>query len=54
VHLAHIGLPLAIDPLYNPPRQRATFEHPDGRKLSVTCDLPRDFRATLSQLGKIR
>ena len=23
VHLKHIGLPLAVDPLYNPPRERA-------------------------------
>jgi 23S rRNA pseudouridine1911/1915/1917 synthase len=25
VHLAHIGLPLAIDPLYNPPRENAAI-----------------------------
>lgn len=30
VHLAHIGLPLAIDPLYNPPRDRG----PAGLMLS--------------------
>lgn len=88
VHLKSIGLPLAVDPLYNPappgesdgiflsqhkrdyrrtPGQlerpligrlslhaaKIQFVHPDGRQLMVECPPPKDFRATLTQLGKL-
>lgn len=42
VHLRHIGLPLAIDPLYNPPRPGA----PTGIFLS---SFKRDYRTTPDQ-----
>ncbi|MDP9175235.1 MAG: RluA family pseudouridine synthase [Planctomycetota bacterium] len=91
VHLKSIGLPLAIDPLYNPPRpssqgsepgiylsqfkqnyrpnahgserplicrltlhaERLQFNHPDGREILIECPPPKDFRATVMQLGKL-
>jgi len=83
VHLKSIGLPLAIDPLYNPrapagimlssfKRDYRKSNHPerpligrltlhaeklslqnlDGTPIEVVAPLPKDFRATLSQLGK--
>lgn len=87
VHLKHIGLPLAVDALYNPaipPRpeglflsqfkrgyrpargqeerpliarltlhaQRLTFRHPDGRELTITAPLPKDFHAVVNQLQR--
>jgi len=84
VHLTYIGLPLAIDPLYNPPRQslmlseikrdyhpgagverpliqrltlhaeRLTFLHPSGQSMEVVCPFPRDFKAAINQLFKLR
>lgn len=84
VHLTHVGLPLAIDPLYNPPRQalllseikrnyrpgagverpliqrltlhaeKLTFVHPSGQSVEVVCPLPRDFKAAVNQLAKLR
>ncbi len=86
VHLRSIGLPLAIDELYNPlppdvapglllssfkkdyrepsegerpliarltlHAERLTFAHIDGRTIQIVAPLPKDFRATLTQLGK--
>jgi 23S rRNA pseudouridine955/2504/2580 synthase/23S rRNA pseudouridine1911/1915/1917 synthase len=83
VHLKSIGLPLAIDPLYNPTageglflssfkrhyRKSAHEERPlinrltlhaekltcqnlDGTKIELLAPLPKDFRATLTQLRK--
>jgi len=85
VHLAHIGLPLLVDPLYGkaetfylsslkpgyrpsgrheerPLIDRLTlhahvlaFTHPrDGRPIRIEAPLPKDFRATLEQLRKLR
>jgi len=84
VHLTYIGLPLAIDPLYNPPRQalllseikrdyrpgadverplierltlhaeKLTFVHPSGQSVEVICPPPRDFKAAVNQLSKLR
>ncbi|MGA2584197.1 MAG: RluA family pseudouridine synthase [Tepidisphaeraceae bacterium] len=88
VHLKAIGLPLAIDPLYNPilpgvapgiflsrfkrdyrahlgeeerpliarltlHAERLTFQHPDGREIVIECPPPKDFRASVMQLGKL-
>jgi RluA family pseudouridine synthase len=87
VHLKSIGLPLAVDSLYNPgsgpepalflshfkrgyrPTQneperplisrltlhaeKLRFVHPDGRQISIECPPPKDFRATVMQLGKL-
>jgi len=88
VHLKSIGLPLAVDPLYNPPppgkipgiflshhkrdyrgtaselerpligrlslhAEKIQFAHPDGRQLTIECPPPKDFRAALTQLGKL-
>ncbi len=88
VHLKSIGLPLAVDPLYNPPRHgaepglflstfkrdyrppkghperpliarltlhahRLTITHPDGTPMTFESPLPKDFRATLTQLKRI-
>lgn len=88
VHLASIGLPLAIDPLYNPPpagraagiflsafkrdyrprpgqperplierltlhAHRLQFAARDGERIQIECPLPKDFRATITQLGKM-
>jgi 23S rRNA pseudouridine955/2504/2580 synthase/23S rRNA pseudouridine1911/1915/1917 synthase len=91
VHLKSIGLPLAIDPLYNTfsnPQvgeergiflsqfkrdyrpnshgkewplisrltlhaQKLQFVHPDGRLMTIECPAPKDFRATVMQLGKL-
>jgi len=84
VHLAHIGLPLLVDPLYGgseafflssvkagyrpdgrqPERpllarlslhaEAIAFDHPrDGRRVRLTAEPPRDFRATLHQLRKL-
>lgn len=84
VHLKHIGLPLAIDELYNPApepglylsqfkrnyrpardrqerplinrltlhAERLSVTHPDGRTLTLTAPLPKDFRAVLQQLRR--
>jgi RluA family pseudouridine synthase len=48
VHLAHIGLPLAIDPLYNPPRggEAGALLPPTGIFLS---HFKRDYRPTRGQ-----
>jgi RluA family pseudouridine synthase len=101
VHLKSIGLPLAIDPLYNPPRgenpargetsmrgadtepgiylshhkrdyrpnafgqerpliarltlhaHKLQFIHPNGNPITIDCPPPKDFRATVMQLGKL-
>ncbi len=84
VHLAHIGLPLLVDPLYGgseafflssfktgyrpgglePERpllarlslhaESIAFDHPrDGRRILLTAEPPKDFRATLNQLRKL-
>jgi len=87
VHLKLIGLPLAVDPLYNqesakrgglflsdfkrdyrPPPDHderpliarlslhaevLRFMHPNGGEVVVTCPSPKDFRAAVSQLGKL-
>ena len=83
VHLSHIGLPLAVDPLYHPNAgggillssfkrgyrpagagerplidrltlhaQRLRFSVRDGEVISLTAELPKDFRAVLHQLGR--
>jgi 23S rRNA pseudouridine955/2504/2580 synthase/23S rRNA pseudouridine1911/1915/1917 synthase len=86
VHMKSIGLPLAVDPLYNdrggepgiylshlkpdyrPSRheerpligrlslhaEKLAFEHPDGRRIELECPPPKDFRAAVMQLGKLR
>jgi len=88
VHLKSIGLPLAVDPLYNPPppgqpagiflshykrdyrftlgeeerpliarltlhARMLRFVHPDGKQLTIESVPPKDFRAALTQLGKL-
>jgi 23S rRNA pseudouridine955/2504/2580 synthase/23S rRNA pseudouridine1911/1915/1917 synthase len=88
VHLQSIGLPLAIDPIYNPPPRGAAvgiflsyykrdyrptfgederpliarltlhaeklrFVHPNGNEITIECPPPKDFRATIAQLGKL-
>ncbi|HEY1921296.1 MAG TPA: RluA family pseudouridine synthase [Tepidisphaeraceae bacterium] len=88
VHLQSIGLPLAVDSLYNPTppdarvgiylsdhkrdyrptarqeerpligrltlhAEKITFVHPDGREILIECPMPKDFRAAVSQLGKL-
>ncbi len=88
VHLQLIGLPLAVDPLYNPPPPGVTpgiflsqfkrnyrlrfgreerpliarltlhanvlrFANLDGQTITVECPPPKDFRATINQLGKV-
>lgn len=83
VHLKSIGLPLAIDPLYNPTApqglflssfkrhyrksaheerpliarltlhaEKLAFENLDGTTMELLAPLPKDFRATLTQLRK--
>lgn len=87
VHLKSVGLPLAVDPLYNPPRpggvpgiflskfkrdysptfgeeerpligrltlhaEKLAFENLDGQRVELTCEPPKDFRATVNQLRK--
>ncbi len=87
VHLRSIGLPLAVDPLYNPTKsteapgiylskfkrhysptageeerpliarltlhaERIRFENVDGTRVEVVAEPPKDFRATVNQLGK--
>jgi 23S rRNA pseudouridine955/2504/2580 synthase/23S rRNA pseudouridine1911/1915/1917 synthase len=87
VHLESIGLPLAIDPLYNPPApgrpagiflsrfkrgyspthgeeerplidrltlhaEKLSFVDRDGSPVSITCPLPKDYRAVLNQLRR--
>jgi 23S rRNA pseudouridine1911/1915/1917 synthase len=87
VHLKSVGLPLAVDPLYNPPHppalpglflskfkrgysptageeerpligrltlhaERLAFENLDGQRVELTCEPPKDFRATINQLRK--
>lgn len=82
-HLAAIGHPLTVDPLYGGGqavflshykpdyrpkatreerplidrlslhRERMSLRHPsDGHELALTAEPPKDFRATLSQLGR--
>jgi 23S rRNA pseudouridine955/2504/2580 synthase/23S rRNA pseudouridine1911/1915/1917 synthase len=88
VHLQSIGLPLAVDSLYNPTppgsqvgiflshhkrdyrptagqeerpligrltlhAEKLTFNHPDGREITIECPAPKDFRATVTQLAKL-
>jgi 23S rRNA pseudouridine1911/1915/1917 synthase len=84
VHLKSIGLPLAIDPLYNPKgpsslmlssfkrnyhksnhperplinrltlhAEKMTLQNLDAASLNLLAAIPKDFRATLSQLRKI-
>lgn len=86
VHLKSIGLPLAVDPLYNSPATEAgiflsrykrdyrptrgeeerpliarltlhaeklEFQHSDGQQIIVESRPPKDFRATVNQLGKL-
>lgn len=82
VHLTHIGLPLAMDPLYGSARpimlsefkkdyrpgsheerpliarltlhaHRLTFQHPDGRTITIESPVPKDLRAAINQLGKL-
>jgi 23S rRNA pseudouridine955/2504/2580 synthase/23S rRNA pseudouridine1911/1915/1917 synthase len=45
VHLKHIGLPLAIDPLYNPPRQRGREQAERGVGIYLS-DFKRGYRAS--------
>jgi 23S rRNA pseudouridine955/2504/2580 synthase/23S rRNA pseudouridine1911/1915/1917 synthase len=83
VHLKHIGLPLAVDPLYNPQAppimlsalkrgyilakgqeekpliarltlhaQKLRFVDLGGVTVELIAAMPKDFRATISQLGK--
>jgi len=83
-HLAAIGHPLAVDPVYGgspalllsrykpdyrpsarrPERPlierltlhawRMTFEHPTGgQSMAFEADMPKDFRATVAQLGRL-
>ncbi len=87
VHLKHVGLPLAVDPLYHPApagkpagvflshfkrdyrptrgederpliarltlhAEKLTFTHPNGQLMTVTCPVPKDFRATIAQLAR--
>jgi 23S rRNA pseudouridine955/2504/2580 synthase/23S rRNA pseudouridine1911/1915/1917 synthase len=86
VHMKSIGLPLAVDTLYNDPRgsepgiflsrikadyrpsrheerpligrltlhaEKITFRHPAGHVVELECPPPKDFRATVMQLGKL-
>jgi RluA family pseudouridine synthase len=84
VHLQSIGLPLAVDPLYNPNSEtgiflsqykrdyrpsdhqerpliarltlhaeKLEFTHPDGRRMTIECPPPKDFRAAIAQLSKL-
>jgi RluA family pseudouridine synthase len=88
VHLKHIGLPLAVDSLYNPGRpgepagiflshykrdyrptageeerpligrltlhaERLSFVHPNGQRMTLECQPPKDFRAAVNQLSKL-
>ncbi|MGA2501203.1 MAG: RluA family pseudouridine synthase [Tepidisphaeraceae bacterium] len=57
VHLRSIGLPLAIDELYNPLPPGTTpglmlSSFIDGRTIQIVAPLPKDFRAALNQLRK--
>lgn len=81
VHLAHIGLPLAIDPLYGGQEgiylsrfkrgyqrggeaerpliarltlhaERLTFADLGGESVTITAELPKDYRAVLNMLRK--
>lgn len=85
VHLTSIGLPLAVDPVYNsgssaiflsqlkrnyrqkagePERplidrltlhaHRLRFVHPDSAQREMVAEPPKDFRATCSQLSRLR
>ncbi len=63
VHMAHIGHPVAGDPLYAGRRtapglhfqclhaSRIGFIHPDGRYLEFASELPPAFTAFLSRIG---
>jgi 23S rRNA pseudouridine955/2504/2580 synthase/23S rRNA pseudouridine1911/1915/1917 synthase len=84
VHLRHAGMPLAVDPLYNPnapplmlshlkrdyrPRrgseerpliarltlhaEKLRFTDLTGGEVELVAALPKDFRATVNQLGKL-
>ena len=33
--------------------EKLTFQHPDGREIAVECTPPKDFRAAVTQLGKL-
>lgn len=61
VHMAYINHPVAGDPLYGKPElglhsqclhaQSLTFLHPrTDRAVTVSCDLPEEFRAALARL----
>jgi RluA family pseudouridine synthase len=84
VHLTHLGLPLAVDPLYGSNQanaiflsqfkrsyrlkrgeeerplinrltlhaHRLSFEHPNGERMTLIADIPKDLRATLNMLSK--
>lgn len=65
VHMAHIGHPIAGDPLYGVKKpelglhsqclhaRELTFVHPrTGEKITVICDLPEEFRNALERLQK--
>ncbi|MDB5174486.1 MAG: ribosomal large subunit pseudouridine synthase [Phycisphaerales bacterium] len=87
VHLLSIGLPLAVDPLYNAPRpgaapgiylsnlkhdyrptagqperplidrltlhaEKLSFVDRQGAAVEIVCPPPKDFRATVKQLGR--
>jgi 23S rRNA pseudouridine1911/1915/1917 synthase len=85
VHLRHIGLPLAVDPLYNPTApplllsllkrdyrptrneeerpliarltlhaEKLRFKDLAETQIEIIAPLPKDFRATLNQLSKLR
>ncbi len=62
VHMAYIGHPVASDTKYGPRKSlncagqllhayELTFEHPaTGEKITVSCDLPQDFKEILEEL----
>jgi 23S rRNA pseudouridine1911/1915/1917 synthase len=85
VHLRHIGLPLAVDPLYNPTApplllsllkrdyrptrgederpliarltlhaEKLRFKDLAASQIEIIAPLPKDFRATINQLSKLR
>jgi 23S rRNA pseudouridine1911/1915/1917 synthase len=84
VHLRHAGMPLAVDPLYNPTApplmlsqfkrdyrptgdseerplisrltlhaEKLRFTDLSGNQIELVSPLPKDFRATVNQLGKL-
>jgi 23S rRNA pseudouridine1911/1915/1917 synthase len=85
VHLRHVGLPLAVDPLYNPTApplllsllkrdyrptrgederpliarltlhaEKLRFKDLAETQIEIIAPLPKDFRATINQLSKLR